>query len=41
MSTERGKKFGGYSPFQIKIDINGYVADPTMKSFLFSYNKKS
>lgn len=40
MTSKNGYKFGGYSPCITNIDLASYVEDPTMKSFLFQYNKK-
>lgn len=40
MTSKNGNKFGGYSPCIINNGLNAYVQDPTMKSFLFQYNKK-
>ena len=40
MTTKNGNKFGGYSPGIIDSGLNNYVQDPTLKSFLFQYNKK-
>ncbi|KAM3132360.1 hypothetical protein pb186bvf_015574 [Paramecium bursaria] len=40
MTSKNGSKFGGYSPCQINQQLNNYVQDPTMKSFIFQYNKK-
>lgn len=40
MTSKNGFKFGGYSPCIINFEPASYVDDPTMKSFLFQYNKK-
>ncbi|KAM3132347.1 hypothetical protein pb186bvf_015561 [Paramecium bursaria] len=40
MTSKNGSKFGGYSPCQINQQLGTYVQDPTMKSFIFQYNKK-
>ncbi|KAM3144763.1 BTB/POZ domain-containing protein 9 [Paramecium bursaria] len=40
MTSKNGNKFGGYSPCCVNSSLKAYVQDPTMKSFLFQYNKR-
>ncbi|KAM3144876.1 BTB/POZ domain-containing protein 9 [Paramecium bursaria] len=40
MTSENGNKFGSYSPCQINHQLNNYVADASLKTFLFQCNKK-
>ncbi|KAM3144789.1 hypothetical protein pb186bvf_003098 [Paramecium bursaria] len=40
MTSKNGQKFGGYSPCTINNGQAAYVQDPSMKSFIFQYNKK-
>ncbi|KAM3144820.1 BTB/POZ domain-containing protein 17 [Paramecium bursaria] len=40
MTSKNGNRFGSFSPCQINSGLNNYVQDPTLKSFLFQYNKK-
>ncbi|KAM3144777.1 hypothetical protein pb186bvf_003086 [Paramecium bursaria] len=40
MTSKNGQKFGGYSPCVINSELNTWVQDPSMKSFIFQYNKK-
>lgn len=35
MTSKNGNKFGSYSPCQINHQLNNYVADNSLKTFLF------
>ncbi|KAM3144769.1 hypothetical protein pb186bvf_003078 [Paramecium bursaria] len=40
MTSKNGQKFGVYSPCTINNGLSNWVQDPSMKSFIFQYNKK-
>ncbi|KAM3144828.1 hypothetical protein pb186bvf_003137 [Paramecium bursaria] len=40
MTSKNGNRFGAFSPCQLNSALCNYIQDPTMKSFLFQYNKK-